>query len=65
MRTRKIWTADEEARLTAAYPGTRTADLAAEFGCTEHKVYSKAAAMGLKKTAEYLASEIVGKPVSH
>lgn len=56
MRTRKIWTADEEARLTAAYPGTRTADLAVEFGCTEHKVYSKAASMGLKKSAEYLAS---------
>lgn len=56
MKTRKIWTAAEEARLTAAYPGTRTADLAAMFGCTEHKVYSKAASMGLKKSAEYLAS---------
>lgn len=56
MRTRKIWTPEEEARLTEAYPCTRTADLAAELGCTEHKVYSKAASMGLKKTAEYLAS---------
>lgn len=58
MRIRKIWTPEEEARLTEAYPGTRTADLATKFGCTEHKVYSKAASMGLKKTAEYLASEM-------
>lgn len=51
------WTLAEEGFLADRYPHMATKYLAAALGLSERKVYQKALAMGLRKTAEYLASE--------
>lgn len=55
---RHLWTAAEVERLTALYPDTRSEAVAATLGCTVGQVYTKASAIGLKKSAEYLASAL-------
>jgi hypothetical protein len=56
LATRQQWTDEEVARLRAMYPHHKTADIAPAFGRSERQVYQKANGLGLKKTAEYLAS---------
>lgn len=54
--SRKGWTDDETAALQALYPHTPMAELTARFGCNARAIYAKAKKLGLRKTAEYLAS---------
>lgn len=53
---RRFWTAAELATLRRDYPGTPTADLAARLGMSIKRVYAKAKALGIPKSAAYLAS---------
>jgi hypothetical protein len=53
---RRFWDAVEVELLRAAYPGTRTAVIAAALGRPLNTVYAKASSLGLEKTAEYMAS---------
>ncbi len=53
--TRRPWTPDEVAVLTAAYPDTPTEALATSLGRPVRAVYHKAKALGLRKSAAYLA----------
>lgn len=50
------WTPMEEAMLRTLYPHMQTKVIAVILGINLHRVYSKAARMGVDKTAEYLAS---------
>lgn len=58
---RRYWSDDEVATMRSRYPHERTIDIARAMGRTERQVYEKAAAMGLKKSAEYLASPASGR----
>jgi len=53
---RRVWTTEEVETIQQRYPNERTADIAASMGITEAMVYRKAGALGLTKSAEYLAS---------
>jgi hypothetical protein len=54
---RRFWTDAENALLRAIYPHCHTADIAAWIGRTQGQCYQHAAALGLRKDAEYLASD--------
>ena len=54
-KPRRRWASDEIAVLHAAYPDTPTAALAASLGLSVQQVYAKAQALGLRKSAAYLA----------
>lgn len=54
----KIWTSDECDLLKSLYPDTATAEIAAKMGVRVNQVHGKASALGLKKSAEYLASDL-------
>ena len=53
---RHRWSAEHVAILIRLYPDTRTAEIASQLGTTVKRVYYKAADLGLKKSAAYLAS---------
>lgn len=53
--TRHPWTDEDTAVLLAAYPDTPTEALAQALGRPVKSVYQKATALGLKKSAAYLA----------
>lgn len=55
MLKRKPWTVVELEILRRYYPDMITRAIADALGRTERQVYSKAASLGLKKSAEYLA----------
>lgn len=55
------WTPEQEAALRNRYPHERTADIARDLGIPVEKLYAKASWMGLKKTAEFLASPASGR----
>lgn len=55
--TRRQWTEAEVAHLVTHYPHQKTAGIAADLGRTVGQCYQKAAGLGLKKTAAFLASE--------
>lgn len=57
---RKFWARPQLYVLHRRYPNTPTLQLAAQLGCPLYRVYAKASALGLSKSAEYLAS-----PASH
>lgn len=59
--TRGAWTPEQIARLIARYPHMPTVDLAADLGRSVRSVYEKANGMGIKKTAEFLASGRAGR----
>jgi hypothetical protein len=50
------WSDEELATLRQLYPDTPSADIAQRLGRTLAQVYSKAGALKLRKSAEYLAS---------
>ena len=54
--TRKHWTESELALLRSDFAGRRTDDLARALGRSYSTVAQKAARLGLRKSAEYLAS---------
>lgn len=54
--TRHIWTGAELRQLETEYPHIKTATLAAKMGLDEKRLYAKAKALGIKKSAAYLAS---------
>lgn len=49
------WPAADVQMLRELYPNRKSEDVAAAIGKTTAQVYSKAAALGLKKSSEYLA----------
>lgn len=53
---RKYWTIQQIAVLVARYPNEKTEAIAASVSRPVRAVYHKARALGLKKSAEYLAS---------
>lgn len=58
---RRPWTKMDLAVLREFYADSRTVDVAAALGRPTNSVYNKALAMGLKKSAEYLASPAAGR----
>lgn len=54
---RREWSKDEQQLLALLYPDTPMPELVRRFGRAERAIYSKAAALGLSRSAEYLASE--------
>lgn len=61
VRHPRYWTAEAEAILRATFADTPTSEIAARLGVKPTRVSSKAKLMGLKKSAEYLASERSGR----
>jgi len=61
MKTRKYWTPDEDAQLTALYPNTPTAKIASMLGHSLSGTYQRAYKLGLEKSAAYLASPAAGR----
>lgn len=53
---KRVWSADDDAQLRAAYPGTATAQLACAIGRSLSATYGRANYLGLTKSAEFLAS---------
>lgn len=53
-RNRQFWSVDEEQLLRERYPHEDTASIAADLGRPLERVYSKAAALGLHKSAEFM-----------
>lgn len=53
---RVVWTEPQIEELRRRYPHEKTEQIAADIGMTLGRTYRKAIAMGLRKTAEYLAS---------
>jgi hypothetical protein len=54
--SRKPWDAEEVELVRKLYPHTRTDEIAKRFGCAVSRVYNLAFRLGLKKSAEFLAS---------
>ncbi len=59
-RTRFKWTDEAVSTLAARYPDVKTEVVAAEMGCTVKSIYSKAAQLGLRKSAAFLSSKEAG-----
>ena len=59
--SRTPWTAPEIAHLVRLYPDTKTIDLASAMGRKLSSVHTKAAALGLKKSAAFNASKASGR----
>lgn len=55
-RTRRFWTAEDERLLAKLYPATPMPELVEVFGRDDRAIYSKAHAIGLKRSQEYLDS---------
>lgn len=58
---RRFWTTAETTRLTAMYPDTPMSELVALLGRPKAAIYGKAKELGLKRSAEFLASEHSGR----
>lgn len=56
MKARKPWPPEDVATLRAEFPDSRTDDLAVKLGRSYTTVAQKAAKLGLRKSAAYLAS---------
>jgi hypothetical protein len=56
-KRRENWTPDQEQQLIRLYPDTPMPELERIFSRPDRAIYSKAAALGLKRSAEYMASE--------
>jgi hypothetical protein len=56
MSKHRIWTEEEREWVRQTYPRLPTADIAARFGVAVERIYQLAARLGLKKSAQYLAS---------
>jgi hypothetical protein len=56
-----FWTAEQIAALCNRYPDEKTEDLAMDIGRPVSSVYAKAAQLGLKKSADFLATPSSGR----
>lgn len=61
MSARRAWTAAEDRVLRDRYSNSRTSDLARLLGRSERCIYDHAYTLGLRKSAEYLASPAAGR----
>lgn len=59
--SRRFWTPPEVRTLRKLYPHMKTRDVARILGCRESRINNKALALGLKKSAAYLASDASGR----
>lgn len=59
--TRNPWTPEHIALLRVLYPDHATTDIAARLGRAAASVYNKAHALGLRKSAAFLASDRSGR----
>lgn len=60
-RPKAIWTEDQTELLRTFYPNFKTEDVAFMLGQAPSAVYQKARAIGLRKSAEFLASPAAGR----
>lgn len=58
---RRFWTTGEIARLNILYPNTPMNDLVCLLNRPVAAIYGKARALGLKRSAEFLAGEHSGR----
>jgi len=58
---RRFWTTAEESRLRSLYPTTPMSQLVEMLGRPKSAIYGKAKELGLKRSAEFLASEHSGR----
>lgn len=58
---RRFWTTAEVSRLESLYADTPMTQLQATFGRPKSAIYGKAKELGLKRSAEFLASEHSGR----
>lgn len=58
---RRYWTAAELDLLRSMYPECTGQDVAAWLDCTPSRVYQMAVKLGIKKSAEFLASDASGR----
>lgn len=58
---RRFWTTAEESRLVALYPDTPMTQIQETIGRPKSAIYGKAKELGLKRSAEFLASEHSGR----
>lgn len=58
---RRFWTTTEESRLAALYAATPMSQLIELLGRPKSAIYGKAKELGLKRSAEFLASEHSGR----
>lgn len=58
---RRFWTTSEESRLESLYATTPMSQLVEMFGRPKSAIYGKAKELGLKRSAEFLASEHSGR----
>ena len=58
---RRFWTDAEVAVLREFYPNERAQDVAKRLGRTLSSVFQRARAMGLEKSAAFLASDLAGR----
>ncbi len=56
--TRFVWTDEAVALLQRFYADTPTNQIAAQIGATPEQVYHKVQSLGIRKSAEYMASEV-------
>lgn len=55
------WTADRKAEFATRYPNEKAEAIAQDFGCALHVLYSRAKALKLRKSEEFLKSEESGR----
>lgn len=58
---RHVWTLDEVARLALLYPEQKAETVAELLALSIHQVYAKANALGLKKSAAFMAGDQAGR----
>lgn len=61
MSKRRYWTRAEEALLASLYPDTPMLELVEAFGRSDRTIYSKAHALGLSRSKEYLDGPHAGR----
>jgi hypothetical protein len=61
IKPRTIWTPELIAQLRDLYPHQQTEAVAAQLGVDKFAAYNKAAALGIKKSSAFLASELSGR----
>ena len=59
--TRRFWTEAELSQLRLQYPHMPTSLVAKMLGCSVHRAYNKAFALGLKKTPAFLRGPLAGR----
>lgn len=59
--SRKVWSPSETDLLRRSYPHFKTSDLAEVFSCSVSQIYTKAALLGLCKSAAYHDSSSSGR----